>query len=112
MPSNYSCNCPDYTKKQTFLINSTSFSHSYTRDWSDTNGGVNPGQYCKHIWSVKLLLGDVKESEIPRDVPVPVPTREEKEGDKERYQPGYRGNSFAPKGGFGVKGFRPYRGGS
>lgn len=110
--SNYSCDCPDFSKKQEFIVNSTAFNHSYTRDWSDSNGGTGKGQFCKHIWAVKLLLGEVTPNDIPRDVPVPVPTREEKEGDKERYQPGARGHSFAPKGGFGAKGFRGFKGGS
>lgn len=107
------CDCPDFQKSATFIVNTQAFTKSYTRSWKDSNAGVNPGQYCKHCWNTLLVRGEITKDMIPSDVPIPIfKGGEDEEGlrNKELYQPGYRGHSFENKGGFAPKKFKPYRG--
>jgi hypothetical protein len=105
----YFCSCPDFTKQQSFLLNSTFESHLETRNWSDSGAGVDEGQYCKHIWAVKLMRGEVSKSEIPTDIPLAPTERESEVVSKERYKQGYGGNDFS--GGWDVAQPSKYRGG-
>lgn len=106
----YRCNCPDFTKQQSFLINSPYESYLETRDWSDSNAGVDRGQYCKHIWAVRLLRGEVPAGDIPFDVPIEkTPQGSQLDNSQEIYQQGYGGHDFS--GNWGVAPPRKYKGG-
>lgn len=106
----YFCNCPDFVKKQSFLINSNYESQLVTRDWSNTNAGIDEGQYCKHIFAVRMLRGELPKSEIPTDIPIPK-TDKFLSNDSllERYQEGYNGHDFSSN--WGVASPRKYKGG-
>ena len=106
----YFCTCPDFTKQQSFLINSPYESHTENRDWSDSSAGVSEGQYCKHIWAVRLARGEVLKSEIPTDIPTPkAESFKESNNSQEIYQQGYGGHDFS--GNWGVAPPRKYKGG-
>lgn len=99
------CNCPDFTKKQSMLINSDYESEWAQRDWSDSNAGVKEGQYCKHIYSVLIARGELED--VPKDIPYS--SAEELEPlIKEKYQQGYLGHDF--NGNWGVNSPNRYRG--
>ena len=109
------CDCPDFQKSATFIINTQAFSKSYTRSWKDSGAGIDPGQYCKHCWATLRVRGEITPDMIPTDVPIPItrPGEEEEGRVKEIYQPGYLGHSFSPRGGnnsFGIPKLRPHRG--
>lgn len=106
----YSCSCPDFVKKQSFLINSNYDSQLVTKDWSNSNAGIDEGKYCKHIFAVRILRGELPKSEIPTDIPIPK-TDKYNEGDNmaQRYQDGYNGHDFS--GNWGVTTPRRYKGG-
>lgn len=106
----YFCNCPDAIKKQSFLINSNYDSQLITKDWSNTNAGVNEGQYCKHIFAVRILRGELPKSEIPTDIPIPKTDKyDEVDNLPERYQEGYNGHDF--NGSWDLASPKRYKGG-
>lgn len=106
----YFCNCPDATKQQSFLINSPYESHTETRDWSNSDAGVdNETTYCKHVLAVRLARGEVLKSEIPTDIPIPkTDPFTESNNSQEIYQQGYGGHDFS--GNWGVAPPRKYKG--
>lgn len=103
------CNCPDASRQQSFILNSNSFSHSYSRDWSPSKAGAKEG-FCKHIWATLILLKLISKDDIPRDVPIDIFDGDEG-GEKEIYQPAYKGHSFSYDSTFRIPEFRFYRGG-
>jgi len=40
---------------------------NYSRNWTGSNAGTDPGQWCKHIWAVVLYRGDpfIYPSDLP-----------------------------------------------
>lgn len=106
----YFCNCPDALKQQSFLINSPYESHSETRNWGDSGAGVdNETTFCKHVYAVRLLRGELPKSEIPTDIPLEHSQKEREALDQERYQQGYGGHDFS--GSWGIAQPRKYKGG-
>ena len=102
MPRNkYLCDCPDYTKKQSFLINSPYQFHTENRDWSDSSAGVDgKTEFCKHIYAVKILRGELSKSDIPTDIPLEKNSEQLDIDTAEKYQQGYKGHDFS--GGWGI----------
>lgn len=108
--ASYRCSCPDYTKQQSFILNSGYESQITNRDWSDSNAGVGEQQYCKHIFAVRLMRGELPKSEIPTDIPIEKAAGySESDNSQELYQQGYGGNDFS--GNWGVAPPRKYKGG-
>jgi len=63
------CDCPDYTKTQRVLLNSSYNSEQVDRDWSDSGAGCDQeGGGCKHCLAVRIFLG--LPVEMPTDYPV------------------------------------------
>lgn len=110
MPTNpnpkafYTCTCPDWTRKQSMLINSEYSSELVSRDWSDSDAGVKgDNKWCKHIYAVLLARGELSRyGGVPSDIPL---ERTEQDQDyaepKERYQGGYGGHDFT--GNWGIR---------
>lgn len=69
--NSYSCNCPDWLKRASKNPNASSLSNQIDRSWENSDAGVDPGQYCKHIWSAILAEGKLEDFPIPTDVPMP-----------------------------------------
>lgn len=69
--NSYSCNCPDFTKRASKNPNAQSLSEQIDRNWSNSDAGVDPGQFCKHIWAAILAEGKLNEVAIPTDLPMP-----------------------------------------
>lgn len=67
----YQCSCPDYQKRAAKNPNSPYFNEQINRDWSNSNAGLEPGQYCKHIWATILAEGMLKEVGVPNDPAIP-----------------------------------------
>ncbi len=107
----YTCNCPDATKKQSFQVNSSFESYAQNRSWEDSSAGVdNKTTFCKHVYAVKLLRGELPKSEIPTDIPLgKAGSFAEESQNKEQYQQGYAGHDF--RGGWGVAQPRKWKGG-
>ena len=107
----YFCNCPDAVQQQSFLINSPYESQMETRSWSDSDAGVdNEKTFCKHVYAVRLLRGELPKSEIPTDIPIEKAAGySESDNSQELYQQGYGGNDFS--GNWGVAPPRKYKGG-
>lgn len=103
----YTCTCPDFTRSQSFLVNSEYPSQMISRNWSDSDAGVQgKNKWCKHIYAVLIARGELAENGgIPKDVPLGKTESEKEDIDtKERYQQGYGGHDFT--GGWGVRGVR------
>ncbi len=71
----YFCNCPDFQKRAAKNPNSPYLAENIGRDWSNSNAGLEPGQYCKHIWGAILAEGKLKEIGIPSDLAIPIVER-------------------------------------
>lgn len=96
------CTCPDYTRKQSFLLNSPYQFHTENRDWSDSGAGVNgKTEFCKHIYAVKILRGELSKSDIPTDIPLEKSGEFEVDAHTEKYQQGYKGHDFSGNWGIG-----------
>lgn len=67
----YRCSCPDFTKRANKNPNAQSLSEQIDRNWINSNAGIQPDQYCKHIWSAILAEGKIDEIEIPTDLEIP-----------------------------------------
>lgn len=71
MALNLVCNCPDFQKRAARNPNSPYLNEQISRDWSFSNAGVDPGDFCKHIWATILAEGMLKEVGIPDDLAIP-----------------------------------------
>lgn len=86
----YRCNCPDASKNRDAANKIINFV-PFKSDWEDSEGGAILGQ-CKHILATRIIRGELKKGDIPTDLPFDF---DEEVVEKERYQPGYAGHSFA-----------------
>lgn len=64
------CNCPDFIKRLNANPGARSPSNFNDRDWSDSDAGVTPGMYCKHIWAAIIADGRLGEVGVPKDYPI------------------------------------------
>lgn len=65
------CNCPDFTKRKAKNLYSPYLSNQIDRSWEYSNAGVDPGQYCKHIWQTLISKNLLDQIEIPNDPRIP-----------------------------------------
>ncbi|MGL5922136.1 hypothetical protein [Chroococcidiopsis sp.] len=82
----YSCNCPDFTKRASKNPNAQSLSEQVDRNWSNSDAGVDPGKFCKHIWAAILAEGKLDEFPIPIDVAIADPPQPSTQIRPERLQ--------------------------
>lgn len=103
------CTCPDSSLQQKFIINSSAFSKSYNRDWTDSDAGAKEG-FCKHIWATLIILKLIDKDDLPKDIPIPIFDAEETKT-PEIWQPEYGGHSFSYESTFKIPEFKFYKGG-
>jgi hypothetical protein len=103
----FSCNCPDASKKKNQFYDGVP---QIVSDWSSSDSGAQNGE-CKHVWAVKIIMGLVKEGDVPSDILVrPLVSDDEKI--KEVYQKDdSKGHAFNWQDSFGFDEFEFYEGG-
>lgn len=71
----FTCQCPDFTKRQRGNVNSKYESNQVGRNWSSSNAGTREGQWCKHIWATIINNGWLELVEVPKDYKTEEPQR-------------------------------------
>jgi hypothetical protein len=103
----FSCSCPDGSKKKNQFYDGVP---QIVADWSSSDSGAQDGK-CKHVWAVKIIMGLVKEGDVPSDIPVrPLASDDEKV--KEVWQKDdSKGHAFNWQDTFDFEEFEFYKGG-
>lgn len=71
----FTCQCPDFTKRQRGNVNNKYESNNVSRDWSNSSAGTREGQWCKHIWATIINNGWLDLVEVPKDYATEEPQR-------------------------------------